>query len=165
MYPEDFPWTPNLHYVRHLEPSLHPAFFCSSPLTVNVTRSEMAGMGHCPSPRLFEAAACGVPVLSDWFEGLEGFFSPGEEILVARDAGEAAEAIARPRAELAAIGRRARERALAEHTAEVRARQLVALCEAAARGDRGLDADHDRGRDLHHDRLPGRTAPVAGGDS
>lgn len=137
MYDASFPWRANVRYVRHLEPALHPAFFCSSPLTVNVTRAEMAAVGHCPSPRLFEAAACGVPVLSDGFDGLDAFFAPGEEILVARDADEAADAVARPRAELARIGRRARERALAEHTAEARARELVALCEGAARGAAG----------------------------
>jgi spore maturation protein CgeB len=92
----------------------------------------MAAMGHCPSPRLFEAAACGVPVLSDPFDGLDAFFLPGEEILVARDADEAAGAIALGRAELERIGRRARERALAEHTAAARAGELVALCETAA---------------------------------
>src|SRR5512138_36980 len=137
MYDASFPWRANVRYVRHLEPALHPAFFCSSPLTVNVTRPEMAALGHCPSPRLFEAAACGVPVLSDWFDGLDAFFEPGGEILVARTADDAAEAIALPREELAWIARRARDRALAEHTAEARARQLVALCEAAAshRGD------------------------------
>jgi spore maturation protein CgeB len=138
MYDASFPWRANIRYVRHLEPALHPAFFCSSPLTVNVTRPEMAALGHCPSPRLFEAAACGVPVVSDWFDGLDGFFDPGEEILVARTVEEAAEAVATPREELAWIGRRARDRALEEHTAAARARQLVAYCEAAARGA-GLD--------------------------
>ncbi|HEX9307443.1 MAG TPA: glycosyltransferase [Anaeromyxobacter sp.] len=157
MYGEGFPWRPNVRYVRHLEPAFHPAFFCSSPLTVNVTRPEMAALGHCPSPRLFEAAACGVPVLSDWFEGLDAFFEPGEEILVARSAEEAVEAVAAPREELAWIGRRARDRALADHTAAVRARQLVAFCEAAARGagplgptagDAGAaQLDRDLGRD------------------
>jgi spore maturation protein CgeB len=138
MYDASFPWRANIRYVRHLEPALHPAFYCSSPLTVNVTRPEMAALGHCPSPRLFEAAACGVPVVSDWFEGLDAFFEPGEEILVARTVEEAAEAVATPREELARIGRRARERVLEEHTAAARARQLVAFCEAAARGA-GLD--------------------------
>ncbi len=133
MYDATFPWRENVRYVRHLEPALHPAFFCSSPLTVNVTRPEMAAVGHCPSPRLFEAAACGVPVLSDAFDGLEEFFAPGEEILVARSADEAAAAIAAPRDALAAIGRRARDRALAEHTAQARARELVARCEEALR--------------------------------
>ncbi len=134
MYDDTFPWRANIRYVRHLEPALHSAFFCSSPLTVNVTRAEMAALGDCPSPRLFEAAACGVPVVSDWFEGLDAFFEPGEEILVARTLEDAIEAVATPREELAWIGRRARDRALSEHTAEARARQLVAFCEAAARG-------------------------------
>ncbi len=139
MYDAAFPWRENVRYVRHLEPALHPAFLCSSPLTVNVTRPEMAALGHCPSQRLFEAAACGVPVLSDSFEGLDAFFEPGEEILVARTTEDAVEAVATPREELAWIGRRARDRALAEHTAEARARQLVVFCEAAARGA-GLEA-------------------------
>jgi spore maturation protein CgeB len=134
MYDTSFPWRENIRYVRHLEPSLHPAFFCSSPLTVNVTRAEMAAMGFCPSPRLFEASACGVPVLSDGFEGLDAFFTPGEEILVARNADEAMHAIALPRVALERMGRRARERALAEHTADARAEELVALCERAASG-------------------------------
>jgi spore maturation protein CgeB len=134
MYADDFPWRPNVRYVRHLEPSLHPAFYCSSPLTVSVTRPEMAVLGHCPSPRLFEAAACGVPVLSDWFDGLEAFFTPGDEILVAAGPDGAAGHIALPRDELARIGRRARERALAEHTADARARELLAACEAARAG-------------------------------
>lgn len=143
MYDASFPWRDNVRYVRHLEPALHPAFFCSSPLTVNVTRAEMAAVGHCPSPRLFEAPACGVPVLSDPFDGLDAFFAPGEELLVARTPGEAAEAIALPREALARIGRRARERALAEHTADVRARELVARCEEAMHAHRDPDPAHD----------------------
>lgn len=135
MYDGGFPWRQNLRYVRHLEPALHPAFFCSSPLTVSVTRAEMKALGDCPSGRLFEAAACGVPVLSDWFDGLDRFFAPGEEILVARSAEEAAAAVELPRASLRRIGARARERALAEHTADARARELMAACEAATRGE------------------------------
>jgi spore maturation protein CgeB len=155
MYDGSFPWRANIRYVRHLEPALHPAFFCSSPITVNVTRPEMAALGHCPSPRLFEAAACGIPVVSDWFEGLEAFFAPGEEILVARTVEEAIEAVATPREELAWIGRRARDRALAEHTADARVQQLVAYCEAAVRGA-GLEArrdaaDHDAVAQLDRD--------------
>ncbi|ABC80649.1 CgeB family protein [Anaeromyxobacter dehalogenans] len=136
MYDDRFPWRPNVRYVRHLEPSLHPAFFCSSPLTLSVTRAEMAALGHCPSGRLFEAAACGVPVLSDWFDGLDAFFTPGEEILVARSTREAVAAVELPRERLARLGARARERALDEHTAAARARELVRLCEAARRSER-----------------------------
>lgn len=162
MYDGKFPWRENVRYVRHLEPALHPCFFCSSPLTVNVTRAEMAEVGHCPSPRLFEAAACGVPVLSDWFDGLDAFFEPGGEILVARSADEAADAIASPREELAWMARRARDRALAEHTADARARQLVSLCEAAVRADAEAPArapDDERDRD--HDWSIGERGGVA----
>jgi spore maturation protein CgeB len=131
-YGVDFPWQPNVFYVNHLPPSAHPEFLCSSPLTLNVTRAPMAAMGHCPSGRLFEAAACGVPCLSDAWDGLSEFFEPGREILVARTPEEAMEAIARPAAELQRIGRAARERTLAEHTNTARARELVALLEDAA---------------------------------
>jgi spore maturation protein CgeB len=76
LYPQAFPWTENIFFVRHVPPVQHPAFFCSSTLTLNVTRRAMAEMGHCPSGRLFEAAACGVPLLSDWWEGLDDFLAP-----------------------------------------------------------------------------------------
>jgi len=131
-YPPDFPWLPNVFFVRHLPPSEHPAFYCSSKLTLNVTRAPMAAMGWCPSGRLFEAAACGTPVLSDDWEGLETFFEPGEEILVARTAAEAEDALSRSPAELERIGRAARERVLAGHTADHRARELLGLIEQEA---------------------------------
>lgn len=131
-YPPDFPWTPNVAFVRHLPPAEHSAFYCSSALTLNVTRQPMAEMGYCPSGRLFEAAACGVPVLSDAWAGLEDFFTPGEEILVARDTEDVLAALRRPAAELAEIGRAARERTLAEHTAARRARTLEQLLECPA---------------------------------
>src|SRR5690349_189144 len=83
-YPPDFPWAENIAFVRHLPPAEHPSFFSSSRLTLNVTRSPMAGLGFCPSGRLFEAAACGAPLVTDAWEGLDEFFTPGEEILVAR---------------------------------------------------------------------------------
>jgi spore maturation protein CgeB len=115
-YPQDFPWAANIYFVRHLPPGEHPAFFSSSRLTLNVTREAMAEMGWCPSGRLFEAAACGAPILSDTWEGLDAFFMPGEEILTARDTGDALAAIDLSDAELKRIGTNARERALAEHT-------------------------------------------------
>jgi spore maturation protein CgeB len=133
-YGPDFPWTANMFYVNHLPPGDHPAFLCSSPLTVNVTRAPMAAMGHCPSGRLFEAAACGVPCLSDGWEGLPSFFEPGREILVARTPEEATDAICRPPEALARIGEAARDRTLAEHTNAARARELVSLLDEARAG-------------------------------
>jgi spore maturation protein CgeB len=84
----------------------------------------MAQMGYCPSGRLFEAAACGAPILTDWWEGLDEFFTPGEEILVARTTEDAVEALRLPDIELAKIAWAARERALSEHTADRRAEEL-----------------------------------------
>jgi spore maturation protein CgeB len=134
-YPHDFPWTDNVFFQRHLPPSEHPAFLCSSALTLNVTRRAMAEMGFCPSGRLFEAAACGVPILSDAWTGLDAFFAPGREILTARTTEEAMAALSLPREELARIARSARERTLAEHTSERRAAELEALLEGALRSD------------------------------
>jgi spore maturation protein CgeB len=94
---------------------------------LNVTRGAMAAMGYCPSGRLFEAAACGIPVLSDWWEGLDQFFEPGKEILVARSTEEALGVLAMPQDELEEIGRAARARTLEEHTAEQRAAELEEL--------------------------------------
>ena len=130
-YPQDFPWTQNIFFVRHLPPPDHPAFFSSSRLTLNVTRQAMAAMGWCPSGRLFEAAACGVPILSDCFEGLDAFFEPGREILVASTTEEAIAALDRSPEELKRISRAARERVLTEHTSERRVQDLEAALEQA----------------------------------
>ena len=132
LYPEDFPWSENVWFVCHVPPPLHPAFYCSSNLTLSVTRSAMAEMGYCPSGRLFEAAACETPVVSDRWEGLEEFFEPGREILIAAQAGDVVDALALPTDELRRIGSAARERVLDEHTSEHRSRELIRLLEAAA---------------------------------
>lgn len=124
LYPREFPWTDNIFFVRHLPPPEHPGFYCSSRITLNVTRRAMAEMGYCPSGRLFEAAACGTPVLSDWWEGLDQFFNPGQEILIAHDTREAFEAVQLSDAELFRISRAARERTLEEHSADRRVQDL-----------------------------------------
>jgi len=131
-YPADFPWTDNIRFVRHMPPAEHPAFFSSSRLTLSVTRRAMADNGHCPSGRLFEAAACGTPVLSDWWPGLDAFFVPGREILVARTTQDVVQALELSDAEIARIATAARERVLAEHTSDHRARQLERLLDEAA---------------------------------
>jgi spore maturation protein CgeB len=131
MYPTSFPWVDNIFFVRHLPPSEHPAFYSSSRMTLNITRREMAEMGFCPSGRLFEAASAGVPILSDWFDGLDQFFRPGEEILIAEDSEAALDAIDLGDGILAGLATAARERTLAEHTATRRAEQLESLLDAA----------------------------------
>ncbi len=132
MYAGAHLWPENVRYFDHVAPPDHAAFYCSSPLTLNVTRGCMAAMGYCPSGRLFEAAACGTAVLSDWWPGLETFFQPGEEILIATSAADAIAAIKTDHFALDRIGSRARERALDCHTAEIRAQRLIRLLETPA---------------------------------
>jgi spore maturation protein CgeB len=120
-YGEDFPWQPNIFYMSHLIPQEHAAFYCSTRLTLNVTRRAMAESGYCPSGRLFEATACGAAVLSDWWEGLDRFFKPGAEILIAHETEDVLNALDRSAEELARIAQAGRERTLAEHSATARA--------------------------------------------
>jgi spore maturation protein CgeB len=130
-YPQDFPWQQNIWYVRHVPPSAHATFFCSSPLTLNVTRGAMARMGYCPSGRLFEAAACGVAIVSDEWAGLDTFFEPGIEILVARNTDDMIAAMQLPNAELASIAKAGRQRVLESHTAAHRAAELEHIFDTA----------------------------------
>ncbi len=132
LYPMEFPWTNNIWFVRHVPPPEHPAFYCSSDLTLSVTRGAMAEMGYCPSGRLFEAAACGTPIVSDYWAGLEEFFEPGREILVVSSADDVQDALALPAEELYRIGDAARQRVLAEHTADQRGTELLSLLEVTA---------------------------------
>jgi spore maturation protein CgeB len=132
MYPSEVIWPANVERIEHVAPPEHPAFYCSSPLTISATRAPMAALGYCPSGRLFEAAACGVPVLSDDWVGLDAFFTPGDEILVAGSTDDALAAIELPRDALARIGRRARARVLEDHTSTRRAAELTALLEVSA---------------------------------
>ena len=126
-YPQKFPWVENIFFVQHLPPSEHPAFFSSSRVTLNVTRDTMKAMGWCPSGRLFEASACGTPIISDHWPGVEEFFTPGEEILIAQTTGDALAALQLSDHELSAIAAAARERTLSEHSATRRAEQLEDL--------------------------------------
>lgn len=130
-YPEDFPWNENVWFVRHVPPREHPAFYCSSRATLNVTRAAMARAGYCPSGRLFEAAACETPIISDKWDGLDQFFDPGRELLVAQQAEDVVDALSLGDEELHRVGQAARERVLAAHTADHRSRELMGLLEAA----------------------------------
>ena len=131
-YPADFPWTSNTFFVRHLPPAQHAAFYCSSRMTLNVTRRAMAAMGYCPSGRLFEAAACGVPVLTDVWDGLDSFYHPGAEMIFCRNTDDVLAAIDLSPDELKRIGNAARERTLAQHTALHRVIELETVLEEAS---------------------------------
>jgi spore maturation protein CgeB len=120
-YPDSIDWPPNVERLGSLPPPEHPAFYARQRFTLNVTRAEMVHAGWSPSVRLFEAAACGLPVISDWWAGLDAFFEPGHEILIAEDTEEVLRHL---RHGDAAVGHRARERVLASHTPGHRAREL-----------------------------------------
>jgi spore maturation protein CgeB len=133
-YPTNFPWTANMFFVRHLPPSDHSAFFSSSRATLNVTRRAMVHYGFCPSGRLFEAAACGTPILSDSWEGLDNFFTVGEQILLVQSADDVIAALSLSDKELHRIGTAARQRALDEHSADHRIIELEAIYDRVLSG-------------------------------
>jgi spore maturation protein CgeB len=139
-YPCDFPWAENIYFVRHLPPTEHPAFFSSSRLTLNVTRRPMAEMGWCPSGRLFEAAACGAAILTDQWDGLDAFFAPNSEILIAHDTDDTVAALDLDDAAVRRLGRAARERVFSQHTSEHRANELVGLLDATHSGRAAANA-------------------------
>jgi spore maturation protein CgeB len=133
MYPDSIAWPANVERIENVAPDDHPAFYCAQRLTLNVTRADMVEAGWSPSVRLFEAAACGTPIVSDWWQGLDAFFEPGREILVARDSDDVERHLRLDGGTLRELGLRARRRVLAEHSAETRAAELEELVAHAAR--------------------------------
>jgi len=124
-YPDHVCWPANVDYTAHLPPGEHRAFYNRQRYTLNVTRADMIAAGWSPSVRLFEAAACGTPIVSDRWKGIEAIFHPEREILLASGPADVLRILERiPEEERRAIGRRARARVLAEHTAAHRAEQL-----------------------------------------
>jgi spore maturation protein CgeB len=133
-YPSHIDWPANVERIMHLNPRYHAQLYSSSRITLNVTRREMVVAGYSPSVRLFEAAACGAAIASDNWPGLEIFFIPGREILVATGADDMVRYLQNyDDAELRRIGRAARDRVLAAHTSDVRAQEFTQAVEIAAR--------------------------------
>ncbi len=129
-YPIQIKWPPNVRRITHLNPRWHSRFYSSSRLTLNVTRRDMVQAGWSPSVRLFEAAASGACLVSDNWPGLDTFFRPQREILLPTCAEDVVRYIREmDDSELRAIGTRAQERVLAEHTSAIRARQFESWVE------------------------------------
>jgi len=132
-YPKEVKWPENVRRIRHLNPRWHARFYSSSRFTLNVTRRDMVMAGYSPSVRLFEAAACGVAIISDNWPGLSSFFQPGQEILLPvgpEDVVHYLTELSEP--ETRRIGEAAQARVLAEHTSAQRAQQFECEIEAAA---------------------------------
>ncbi|MCK6530079.1 glycosyltransferase [Myxococcota bacterium] len=128
MYPEDPGWPANVERIVHVSPREHRAFYNRQRFTLNLTRADMARAGWSPSVRLFEAAACGTPIVSDAWPGLETLLEPGSEVLLAGTAEEAlAYLLEVSEARRRAVGARARQRVLASHTCDHRAAELLAF--------------------------------------
>ncbi|MCE5186500.1 MAG: glycosyltransferase [Planctomycetaceae bacterium] len=124
-YPPALQWPNNIERIEHLPPAEHCRFYNAQRFTLNVTRSAMAAAGFSPSIRLFEAAACGRCIISDYWPGLETFFEPGEEILIADSHRQTVEWLSTmPDSRRTSIGRKARKRMLDRHTAAHRAAEL-----------------------------------------
>lgn len=134
-YPASIKWQPNVERIQHLSPPEHPAFYSSSRFSLNLTRADMVTAGYSPSVRLFEASACGAAILSDDWDGLEEFLTPGEEILLPRNSDDVIDIVTGlSEQQRQRIGKQARERILAEHTSDHRAAQfeeIVMRCSVA----------------------------------
>ena len=124
-YPASIRWPANVRRIEHLSPALHRGFYNAQRFTLNLTRADMIAAGFSPSVRLFEAAACGTPIVSDAWDGLDDVLTPGREVLLARSAADVLGYVRDlPDEERLAIGARARARIMAEHTSAHRAEEL-----------------------------------------
>ncbi|HKU62246.1 MAG TPA: glycosyltransferase [Gemmatimonadales bacterium] len=124
-YPSSIQWPSNVARIEHLPPDQHRRFYAGQRFTLNLTRAAMVSAGYSPSVRLFEAAACGTPIISDYWAGLDTVLTPGREILVATSTKEVLEFLRElDDSERQALGLRAQRRVLAEHTAAHRAAEL-----------------------------------------
>jgi len=131
---EDLRMPLNLVYLGHVYTGEHNVLHCSARAALHVSRPAEIAAGYCPAARIFEAAAAGTCVITDMWPGIESFFEPGTEILAADNGRELVVQLAALNADRAGtIGRRARERALAEHTYAQRALEVEALFERGGR--------------------------------
>lgn len=131
-YPRSIDWPANVRHREHLPPAQHAQFYASQRFTLNITREDMRAAGHSPSVRLFEAAACGTPIISDAWPGLAEIFHPDDEIVIARSSHDVTECLRyMSDAERNRLASNARARAIAEHSSARRAEQLERYIERA----------------------------------
>ena len=180
MYPAGIEFPQNVERMIHLAPFRHRRFYAAQRYTLNVTRAGMVAAGYSPSVRLFEAGACGVPIISDRWDGIETLFQPGREILLADSADDVLRYLLDiPEEKRMAIGARARTAILAEHTPQSRAAQLERYYREAYDNFLAHSSRRNgRRRKLHHglasgdaserrgtpERRPARRPPCPGAD-
>jgi spore maturation protein CgeB len=129
-YPASVQWPENTQHIPHLPPVEHGNFYNSQRFTLNITRADMIKAGYSPSVRLFEAAACGTPIISDYWDGLDTLFEPGSEILISYSAADTLKYLREIcNSERKSIGQRARKKVMSLHTAAHRAQELEAYAQ------------------------------------
>jgi spore maturation protein CgeB len=137
LYPSGLNWPKSVHAIMHLAPAEHRRFYNSQRFTLNVTRADMVHAGYSPSVRLFEAAACATPIISDWWDGLDSVLEIGSEILVARHPEDTLHYLRdMDEQERRSIGERARARVLQRHTSDHRASELESYIRELGAGPR-----------------------------
>lgn len=131
-YPDDIDWPDNVERIDHLPPAEHEDFYNAQRFTLNVTRAAMRRMGWSPSVRLFEAAACGTPIVSDAWRGLSELLPDGEAAIIAETTEDVVRALTDLNdAERRKIGKGGMDRVLSAHTGRARARDLVRALSSA----------------------------------
>jgi spore maturation protein CgeB len=139
-YPRKLKWPRNIRHIKHLSPRWHPHFYSSSRLTLNLTRWAMVTCGFSPSVRLFEAAACGCPIISDYWEGLDTFLQIDKEILIAESCRDVLSLVRDlDDRELQRIAQHARERVLSEHSSQRRAEEFESYVAAAKASPKAIN--------------------------
>jgi spore maturation protein CgeB len=134
-YPDTAAWPANVTHQPHLPPAEHRRFYNSQRFTLNVTRQDMIRAGWSPSVRLFEAAACGTPIVSDRWPGIESLLVPHQEILLVDRTADVLDILRRcGEDERLRIAERARKRIVAEHTAAHRAEELESHAQSLLSG-------------------------------
>jgi spore maturation protein CgeB len=146
-YPASIRWPANVERIDHVDPSLHRRFYACQRFTLNLTRARMIAAGWSPSVRIFEAAACGTPIISDRWDGLDSLLPAGKAVVIADTANDVADALAETgERERQAIAREARRRVLAGHTGAHRALQLARLIRHAS-SERNAKRKRETGTD------------------
>jgi spore maturation protein CgeB len=131
-YPDHIQWPANVERLDHVPPAEHPAFYAACRWSLNVTRADMIEAGWSPSVRLFEAAACGSPIVSDRWSGIESLFEPGREIILADGPEDVLALLDAGEARRREVADGARRRVLDGHTAAHRAAELERHLTAAS---------------------------------
>ena len=122
------PMPSNVRWIGHVGSDRHNRVNCSSRMVLNVNRDSMARVGFSPPTRVFEAAGAGSCLITDYWDGIETFFAPGIEILVAKSAAQVVAYLrGLSKADARQIGTAMHERAIREHTYAQRAAQLISI--------------------------------------